>query len=113
MRSFIFRTLLAGMIFPLMASSEQILPRELQYLPVLIEIPLADKINSSFGTGIFLWESNKLFLVTASHCIFDASSTNRSQLINSNAVIASLLPKKDSKDKESFALDLKQLSDDE
>jgi len=39
---------------------------------------------------MYLDESNKLFFVTAAHCIFDMSSTNRLQLINSNAILSSL-----------------------
>jgi hypothetical protein len=48
------------------------------------------RIHSEFGTGMYLDESNKLFFVTAAHCIFDMSSTNRLQLINSNAILSSL-----------------------
>lgn len=111
MRHFILQVLLVGALFPSAASSGQILPDKLHSMPVLIEIPLADKTNYSYGTGIYLTMSNKVFLVTAAHCIFDASSTNRSQLINSNAIVASLLSQRDTKEKKAFMLDLKRLSE--
>src|ERR1700685_2525795 len=111
MRNFILQILFVEVLLPFTALSEQILPDGLHAMPVLIEIPLADKMNSSYGTGIYLFESNKLFLVTAAHCIFDVSSTNRSELINSNAIISSLIAEKDTKDKNIYALDLKRLSD--
>lgn len=77
-------------------SGEQIFPNDLHAMPVLIEIPLADKVHSSYGTGIYLsYHSNTVFLVTAAHCIFDVSSTNRSALINSNAIISSFISKGD------------------
>jgi hypothetical protein len=109
MRDFIFVILLLEALLPFRASSEQILPDGLHSMPVLIEIPLADKIHSSYGTGVYLDESNKVFLVTAAHCLFDISSTNRLDLINSNAIISSLLAKGDTKDKNTFSLDLKRL----
>lgn len=106
MRKLILQVFLMGALLSLKASP---LPAELPCLPVLIKIPLTT--NASFGTGIYLSESNKLFLVTAAHCIFDVRSTNRSQLINTNAIVSSLLPQSEATDKEVFTLDLKQLNE--
>jgi hypothetical protein len=53
------------------------LPDNMHSLPVLIQIPHADK--SSYGTGIYLNTSNNVFLVTAAHVIFNP--TNLSELI--------------------------------
>lgn len=92
------------------AFTEQIFPDELHAMPVLINIPLADAMRSSFGTGFYLCESNRLFLITAAHCIFDPLSTNFFALINSNATISSFPAKDTFHGKNEFTLDLKLLS---
>ncbi len=63
------------------------MPRDLSSMPVLITLPSNN--GTYFGTGIYFELSNKLFLVTAEHCIFDMSSTNASKLISSNAWLSS------------------------
>ncbi|MGA3285327.1 MAG: hypothetical protein ABSD57_12830, partial [Verrucomicrobiota bacterium] len=68
--------------------AEQILPNELHCLPVLIEIPMKDNIHTGIGTGVFLNESNKIFLVTAAHVIFNFESTNKFELVNSAAMLS-------------------------
>jgi V8-like Glu-specific endopeptidase len=111
MRNLIFLFFSIGIIFPFTASSEQVFPDDLHCMPVLIEIPLQDKIHSEFGTGVYLFESNNLFLVTAAHCIFNVFSTNKFELINSNAIISSFARGKDAKDKNIFSLNLASLND--
>lgn len=89
---------------------DQILPDGFKSLPILIEIPDKDNPNDFHcGTGIYLVESNKLFLVTAAHVLFNFNSTNRMELINSNATFTSFSP--DPKEKQKFILsvDLKGL----
>jgi hypothetical protein len=81
---FLLQTLSALSVF------SQIFIDDLRRMPVLIQIPLQDGIHSEFGTGMLLETSNKIYFVTAAHCIFDMSSTNRSQLINSIAILSSL-----------------------
>jgi len=110
MRNFVFLAL-ALTFCASSALSEQILPENLHSMPVLIEVPLPGGMQTSTGTGVFLSASNKVFLVTAAHCIFNVLSTNKSELLNSNAVISSLYQDKDGDGKNAFFLDLKQLSD--
>jgi hypothetical protein len=111
MRRLILSVLLFGSLFPFALLSEQVLPDDIHAMPVLIEIPLADGINSSFGTGIYLHESNRVFLVTAAHCLFNPFSTDTSALINSNATISSLIGQKDAVLKDVLSFDLKRLQD--
>jgi hypothetical protein len=106
MRKLVLQFFLMGVMISLKASP---FPAELPCLPVLIKIPLTT--HTSFGTGIYLSESNKLFLVTAAHCIFETHTTNRSQLINTNATASSLLPQREATDKEVITLDLKKLNE--
>jgi len=107
---FILSVFLFGTLFPLAASSE-VLPDDLHSMPVLIEIPLPDKIHSGFGTGLFIAESNMVFLVTAAHVIFDANSTNSLELVNSVATLSAFKQGKDSTDKNVLVVDLKKLMD--
>jgi len=111
MRSLILSVFLVGTLISFTASSE-VLPDDLHSMPVLIEIPLQDKIHSEYGTGIYLSESNKVFLVTAAHCIFNVFSTNKSELINTNAKLSVFIRGKDSTDKHQLDLNLKKLMDD-
>lgn len=68
---------------------EPILPESLSSLPVLIQIPSADGKSNWWGTGMYLTWSNKSFLVTAAHCIFDTTITTTSVLKGSNATFTS------------------------
>src|ERR1035437_1485844 len=110
MRSLILSVFLFGALLPLTVFS-QVLPDDLHCMPVLIQIPLQDKINSSYGTGIFLEESNRLFLATAAHVIFNVNSTNRLELINSVAILTAFTRGKDSTNTSMLVLNLKQLID--
>jgi hypothetical protein len=65
---------------------ESVIPSIFNSLPVQIEIPLPDGTHSAFGTGIYLTESNHVFLVTAAHCLFNFQSTNRNELLNTTAI---------------------------
>src|ERR1022692_2576562 len=84
MRSFVLAVLFFGTLFK---ASAEILPENLPCMPVLIQIPLSDG-NTSYGTGVFLAESDKLFLVTAAHVIFNTHSTNSSELIGPVAMLS-------------------------
>jgi hypothetical protein len=86
----LFLLFLLGTLFSLTAWGQPAFLDQLCCMPVLIQIPLLDKIHSSDGTGVYLEESNRLFLVTAAHCIFNVGSTNSTELINSNALLSSL-----------------------
>lgn len=107
------RRLILSIVLALIALSfkikaEQVLPADLPTMPVLIEIPLPTPNGlATFGSGIYLEESNKLFLVTAAHCIFNIHSTNRFELINSNASCFSRDRRNDLK--VILAIDLKKL----
>jgi len=111
MRNLILMLFLCGTSLGLTVSATQVLPEDLHCMPVLIEIPLADGINASYGTGIYLHGASKTFLVTAAHVIFNMVSTNRLELINSNATLSSFVKGKDSKDKVVVKINLKQLRD--
>jgi hypothetical protein len=64
--------------------------KKMRTLPVQIQIPLPNSPLSGFATGVFLSESNKLFLVTAAHCLFDNSNmTNCNTLIGPTALLTS------------------------
>jgi hypothetical protein len=107
MRSLILSVILSGAFT---VSAEQILPDEMHCTPVLIEIPLHDNI-CDYGTGVFIGESNKIFLVTAAHVIFNFNSTNKLELQNSKATLYAFKYGKDSTDKNVTFLDLKKLMD--
>ncbi len=63
------------------AERQQILPDRLPTLPVRIEIPTGtNRVRT--GTGMLLTESNKVFLVTAAHVLFNLESSNRLELLN-------------------------------
>ena len=77
-------------------------------MPVLIQIPLQDPTKVSNGTGLYLTQSNKMFLVTAAHCIFNVSSTNNSDLLNSAAVLSSFT-RDEKTNKQVVHMDLREL----
>ena len=110
MRYIILSVFLFGTLFPLTVSS-QVLPDDLHCMPVLIQIPLQDNVHSSYGTGVFLDESNKVFLATAAHVIFNVNSTNKLELINSVAILTVFARGKDSTNKSMLLLNLKQIMD--
>lgn len=56
-------------------------------------------------------ESNKTFLATAAHVLFDIKSTNWLQLIHSNATLYSFGIENDTKGKDIVELNLKRLLD--
>jgi hypothetical protein len=68
---------------------DAIMPEVLSFVTVQIEIPLPDGVHSSYGTGCYMSDSNRLYLVTAAHCLFNTQSTNRSELINGMAIAIS------------------------
>lgn len=91
-------------------SAEQVLPVDLHGMPVLIMIPSPKDVNvADCGTGVYLSFSNRIFLVTAAHCIFNIFSTNTTELINSRAIISSFNVKGDPSTKYSLLLDLNRL----
>ena len=110
MRNLILSVLFVGILNSFAAFAESILPDDLHSMPVLIEIPLNNG-KSSYGTGLYLCQSNQLFLVTAAHCLFNFDSTNFSELINSNAILSSFVMGKDSSKKGKLYLDLNRLSE--
>jgi hypothetical protein len=75
-------------------------------MPVLIQIPSPNGGNY-YGTGVFLTDSNKVFLVTASHVIF---ATNTLELKGSNAVLSAF--GQGTSNKNVLNLKLRQLLDD-
>jgi hypothetical protein len=87
--------------------AQPILPSQLKQMPVLIQI----QTTSKAGTGIYLVESNKWFLITAAHCIFKSESTNRSELLGKTATISSLGSNDNGNEKSQYFLDLQQLND--
>jgi hypothetical protein len=88
MQKFILSVILCGILFQYAVLSQEVLPSSIHAVPVLIAVPTSN--GDSFGTGLYFSRSNKLFLVTVAHCIYNVSSTNTSELINSNAVLSSL-----------------------
>jgi len=98
-------------LLPISVSSQQVVPEDLRCMPVLIEIPLHDGGKVSYGTGVYLAESNKMFLATAAHCIFNISSTNRSELINSTATLSAFTRGNITATKSFLLLDLTELRD--
>ena len=64
---------------------------DLRTVPVLIQIPSPNNSSVHYGTGVYLYNSNSVFFVTAAHCLFDFSSTNFTQLMGSNALLTSLV----------------------
>lgn len=112
MRYFILSVFLFGtMSFPFSGSAEQVLADEFHYMPILIQIPHPDKNTTSYGTGIFLEESNRVFFVTAAHIIFNLKSTNIFELNDTTAILSGFIIKKDSTEKSIVTLNLKQLLD--
>ena len=108
MRNLIFWFFLTSALSPFTASST-ILHDDLRCMPVLIQIPLPDGIHSSYGTGVYLSDSNRLFLVTAAHVIFDLTNAPNT-LINSNAILSSCVRGSNLNDRAVLSLDLKILS---
>ena len=84
---------------------------DLRCMPVLIQIPSPNNTHVECGTGIYLDDSNNLFLVTAAHCIFDIFSTNKLQLIGSNAVLSSIPRGTNHSDRSIIHLNLEVLRD--
>jgi Trypsin-like peptidase domain len=84
---------------------------DLRCMPVLIQIPSPNNTRIECGTGVYLDNSNGMFLVTAAHCIFDVSSTNKSQLIGSNAFLSSLSRGTNHNDRSIMSLNLEALRD--
>jgi hypothetical protein len=99
----LFLSVVVAGTFPV--SAEPILPDAMHALPVLIQIPLPGGTN--YGTGIYLSESNKIFLVTAAHCLFN--QTNTSELINSNAILSSFAGPPNPTAKVIYGIDLKRI----
>jgi hypothetical protein len=64
---------------------EQVLPDDLQALPVQIAIPI-NQTNSFVGTGTYLEESNRLYLVTAAHVLYGDDG----KLIGTNMLLSTL-----------------------
>src|SRR5262249_18896712 len=83
MRTLAALGLMCGITAPL--SAEQVLPHNLPSLPVLIQIPVPNATH--YGTGIFLTDSQSVFLVTAAHVIFNPESTNKTQLNGPEATL--------------------------
>src|SRR4051812_7815785 len=49
-------------------------PPDIRRMPVFIQIPVPDGSGNYNGTGIYLLESNRFFLVTAKHVLFNSFS---------------------------------------
>jgi hypothetical protein len=92
-----------------LARAEGVFPDKFHSVPVLIQLPCLDKTVT--GTGIYLNESNKIFLVTAAHVLFNLQSTNSSELISSNATLSTFASENDSREKLILKADLKLLND--
>ena len=92
---------------PARAQWDEILPDGLHTLPVSILTPPDQKLQ---GTGVYLSESNKLFFVTAAHCLFNVASTNFYELSFPNVTTASFPVAQGSNDaKYVLYLDLQKL----
>jgi len=93
--------------------AQPVLPQDLRAMPVLIQVPLPGQSSSSFvGTGIYLMESNKTFLVTAKHVIFDITSTSSPlPLKNTNATFTAWTTNANEGHKHILAVDLRLLND--
>ena len=99
-----------GILFPFTTAGQPAFIDDLRCMPVLIQIPLTNGTSSNYGTGVYLSESNHLFLVTAAHCIFNPSSTNALELINSNAFLSSLARETNVTARAVLFLDLQKLA---
>ena len=109
MRNLILLCLVTRILFPVIGAAQVVFTETIHTMPVSIEIPLPDGIRSSHGTGIYLSESNKIFLVTATHVIFDLFATNKvDTLINTNAILTCDADEKDKKN--ILRLNLERLS---
>ena len=89
MRNFILS--IALFLLPL-PSARALFVDDLHYIPVFLQVHATNAPNVAVGTGFFTIYSNEVFFVTAAHCLFDMTSTNKSQLIGQDAIF-SLVPK--------------------
>ena len=88
------------------APAEPVLPEYILTLPVQIRIPIPNGTN--YGTGSYLLESNKIFLITDAHVIFNQGSTNKAELIGPEALLSTYAPEVDSTNRTLVTLTLKQ-----
>lgn len=90
------------------AQENDILPEGLHTAPVSILTPPNQSLH---GTGIYLFESNKLFLVTAAHCLFNTESTNFNELSFPTVITTSFTIRKNPGDNSKYVLvlDLQKL----
>lgn len=83
-------------------------PKDLETLPVLIQIP--SPTNSAFnlyGSGAYLSESNRIFLVTAAHVLFDSNSN----LVGNLIILSNFDRGQSSTNRNAIFLSLKHLMD--
>src|ERR1035437_7067847 len=110
MRNVLWLSFFIGLLSMRVALAEP-LPKDLHCMPVLIQIPVASN-KTSVGTGVYLVESNRVFLVTAKHVIFDITSTNVPlPLINTNAIICAWSRDTTNSRKNMLSVDLKSAND--
>jgi V8-like Glu-specific endopeptidase len=108
MRNFILSVILSGILVPFTVLSQTIPPTELHAVPV--QMKFID--GTPVGTGLYFLESNKQFLVSAAHCIFNVLSTNTSELLHSQLVITSLITNDNTRLTNLLYLNLTQLQQD-
>ena len=84
---------------------EQVLPDSLRSLPVHISLPLTNG-NYGIGTGIYLLDSNKVFLITAKHVFYDFTKLGM-PLISSSANFYALPKDKEEKGRDILNVDLR------
>jgi hypothetical protein len=78
------------LIFHFAGTAQAVLPQDMHYMAVLIQIPDPANTNLAFtGTGVYLRQSNGIFLVTARHVIFNG---DHKTLKNTNALFSSFSP---------------------
>jgi len=112
MKEIILSVVLCGILFPSAAVAQQVIPSQLHAMPVQIKIPLPNG-QTSFGTGLYMMVSNKVFLVTAGHCLFKSLDPNDKTLINSTANLLSYASNEYPRLKNFGTLDLSKLQKDQ
>lgn len=88
MRTFILLWLITASSFQ--ARSVEPVPENIPFIPVMLQVPLPNG-QSSVGGGVFLGYSNKDFLITVAHNIFNLESTNREELLGQVLVISAAI----------------------
>ena len=99
-----------ALFFLPLPSARAVFKDDLRYMPVLLQVHATNSPNVAVGTGFLTTYSNNLFFVTAAHCLFNMTSTNKSQLIGQDAIL-SLVPKgATNNDKCFYSLNLEKCS---